>query len=121
MTTPRSRARRVLLGLGTMALVRAATATAAPLPCVDTLRARVEGIDLLLARARSRFEAGAIERGAYRAILELLHDEEAAIHATAAARVYDDIGESNYWHRGRLKFPTVTQQELARLASMPPR
>ena len=119
MTTLRSRTRRVLLGLGTMTLVRAATATAAPVPCVEPLRARVEGIDLLQARARSRFEAGAIDRGAYRAILELLRDEEADIHATAAARAYDDIAESNYWHRGRLKFPTVTQQELARLTSMP--
>lgn len=111
--------RRVMLSHGAAAFAAGAVPTAHDPPAPDTLRIRAEGIDALLARARASFGARLFDRAAYLAILRVLRDEEQAIHGEASARTYDDIAMHNYWHRSRLKFPSVTQQEYDRMMREP--
>jgi hypothetical protein len=114
-------ARRLVLRGGAALLggVLSASLASAATEAVDVLRVRAEGIDALLERARKAHDAGRMTRDAYIAMLQVLRDEEQDVHAAAAARVYDNEGASNYWHRGRLKFPTLTQQELERISRQP--
>jgi uncharacterized protein len=81
----------------------------------DGLRQRVEVVDALLRRAKTGFDTGDIDRAAYGAMLRWLRDEELTVAAEARLRRFADPGVHNYWHRSRLKFPTLTAQELARL------
>jgi len=116
--TRRHPTRRRVLAQGA-AMLGVAAVSPPPAPGVDALRLRIEFIDALLVRARDAHSEGRFDRVAYLAILRWLRDEELVIHAAAAARTYSDITESNYWHRSRLKFPTVTQQELERMERQP--
>lgn len=112
--------RRHVLGGGVAAAVAVLTnSPSSAAEAVDVLRVRVEGIDALLARARKGHDEGRLTRDAYLAVLHLLRDEEADLHAAAAAATYADEAAANYWHRGRLKFPSLTQQELARMTRQP--
>ena len=45
-----------------------------------------------------------------------LRAREVELSAIARARSFSDPTESNYWHRGRLKFPGDLEQLLRRLA-----
>lgn len=117
--------RALLVGVMVVVSGLASAPAAPPLPTsvagepVDVLRVKAEQVDALLDRARTALDAGRMTREAYVAMLQVLRDEELALHAAAAARVYDSEAASNYWHRGRLKFPTRTQQELDRMARRP--
>ena len=48
-----------------------------------------------------------------------LRAREVELFAIARARRFTDLTESNYWHRGRLKFPGDLEQLLRRLAEDP--
>lgn len=86
-----------------------------PAPGPDTqFRYRAQSIDNLLTRARTAWEAKKIPLATYRQVLELLRAEEAQITSDVRAHKFQDISESNYWHRGRLKFPSELQQEWER-------
>jgi hypothetical protein len=45
-----------------------------------------------------------------------LRAREVELFAMARAHSFSDLTESNYWHRGRLKFPGDLEQLLRRLA-----
>lgn len=111
--------RRVMLSYGAAAVAAGVIPPAHDTPAPDALRIRAEGIDALLARARASFAARQFDRVAYLAILRVLRDEEQDIHAQASTRTYDDIATHAYWHRSRLKFPSVTQQEYDRVMREP--
>jgi hypothetical protein len=49
-----------------------------------------------------------------------LRAREVELFAIARARSFTDLTESNYWHRGRLKFPGDLEQLLRRLAEESP-
>jgi len=49
-----------------------------------------------------------------------LRAREVELFALVRARSFTDLTESNYWHRGRLKFPGDLEQLLRRLAEEPP-
>jgi len=49
-----------------------------------------------------------------------LRAREVELFAIARARNFTDLTESNYWHRGRLKFPGDLEQLLRRLAEESP-
>jgi hypothetical protein len=49
-----------------------------------------------------------------------LRAREVELFATARAHNFTDLTESNYWHRGRLKFPGDLEQLLRRLAEESP-
>lgn len=86
-----------------------------PAPGPDTqFRYRAQSIDNLLTRARTAWEAKKMPLATYRHLLELLRAEEAQIATDVRAHKFQDISESNYWHRGRLKFPSELQQEWER-------
>ena len=63
---------------------------------------------------------------AWRANLECLKQacqlraREVELFAIARAHRFTDLTESNYWHRGRLKFPGDLEQLLRRLAEESP-
>ncbi|MBL8141583.1 MAG: hypothetical protein JNM38_10765 [Acidobacteria bacterium] len=111
--------RRVMLSHGAAAVAAGVIPPAHDTPAPDALRIRAEGIDALLARARASFAARQFDRAAYLAILRVLRDEEHDIHAQASTRTYDDLATHTYWHRSRLKFPSVTQQEYDRMMRVP--
>lgn len=46
--------------------------------------------------------------------LRYLRAEELRLFAEVRAHRFADLAESNYWHRGRLKFPGEIQQTLER-------
>jgi hypothetical protein len=52
--------------------------------------------------------------GACLAQLQQMRAMEEALFEEVRAHEFTDINESNYWHRGRLKFPSDIQQELDR-------
>jgi hypothetical protein len=49
-----------------------------------------------------------------------LRAREVELFAAARAHSFTDLTESNYWHRGRLKFPGDLEQLLRRLAEESP-
>jgi len=49
-----------------------------------------------------------------------LRAREVEAFAIARSHSFTDLTESNYWHRGRLKFPGDLEQLLRRLAEEPP-
>lgn len=79
------------------------------------LRACVDAVDRTLDGARRARDARRVDDAGYVAILRWLRDVELAVHAEAGRRTFGDRTVHDYWHRGRLKFPTLTQQELDRL------
>ena len=79
-----------------------------------SFRFRVQSVDSLFERVKGALGEQKIALSAYRAMLELLREEEAAISEEARAHQFRDEAESNYWHRGRLKFPSLLQTELSR-------
>ena len=52
--------------------------------------------------------------GACLAQLQQMRAMEEALFEEVRAHEFSDINESNYWHRGRLKFPSAIEQELSR-------
>jgi hypothetical protein len=81
----------------------------------SALRERVEAIDGLLARAKAARGSGQLDAAAFTAVVRWLRDEELVVHAEAQLRTFADPAMHNYWHRSRLKFPTLVEQELSRL------
>jgi hypothetical protein len=110
------RARRAALALVSAAALAGAAGAQAPSAIADAstadLRRRVERIDAAADRAGAARADGRLDADSYAAFLRWLRAGERAIHAEAATRAFRDITESNYWHRARLKFPSVTAQAL---------
>lgn len=84
-------------------------------PC-DKLRPRAEQIDADYQNLSRRYRKGKLEGRQYERRLKKLRKKEEKIHRQARACSFTDKGEYNYWYRGRLKFPSLIQQELDRLA-----
>ncbi len=83
-------------------------------PC-DRLRAQAEQIDTAYRKLRQRFESGQLKPEKYAHRLNKLRKKERKIHQKARDCTFEDQETYNYWYRGRLKFPTLVQQELDRL------
>ena len=49
------------------------------------------------------------------ATLRQLRQDELQLFADVRAHAFTDLTESNYWHRGRLKFPSELEQLLRRV------
>jgi uncharacterized protein len=79
------------------------------------LRERVEAIDDLFERAKAARASGQLNAAAFGAVVRWLREQELAVHAEAKLRTFADPATDHYWHRSRLKFPTLVEQELARL------
>jgi len=84
-------------------------------PC-DRLRAKAEQIDQDYGELRRRFEAGRLGPRTYERRLNKLRRKERKIRRQARECPFEDKKAYNYWYRGRLKFPSLIQQELDRLA-----
>jgi uncharacterized protein len=76
------------------------------------LHDRVESVDALLSAAKAAHAEHRLDDGSYAEVLRWLRDRETAVHAEARLRTFADPIVHNYWHRSRLKFPTVTEQEI---------
>lgn len=85
-----------------------------------SFRYRADSIDALFQRAGKARTAKKMPAATHMAVLELLREEEVEIYRQAAAHPFKDITESNHWHRGRLKFPSMLEQELQRLRASKP-
>lgn len=77
-----------------------------------SLRYRIETVDALFARARAARRENRISFETYKAIVVLLREEESGIEEQARSRRFEDVEQGTYWQRGRLKFPSVLQQEV---------
>jgi hypothetical protein len=78
-------------------------------------RARDEGLHRRFTDAASRCATRWFSDAGCHAVLVELREEESRLFADVRAHRFSDITESNYWHRGRLKFPSEIEQ-LARPA-----
>ena len=67
----------------------------------------------LFERAKAARDSGQFTAVAVGAVVRWLRDQELAVHAEARLRTFADPAMSNYWHRSRLKFPTLVEQELS--------
>ncbi|MBI4893602.1 MAG: hypothetical protein HY821_23480 [Acidobacteria bacterium] len=99
--------RRALLA----ALPLPAAAGPAPQSPDDSFRYRDASLASIFSRARKARAAQSIPVSAYEAIVKLLREEELALFAEVRAHHFSNETESNYWHRGRLKFPSDLQTE----------
>ena len=83
-------------------------------PCIKSLFGRDER---LIQQADSLFAKGhAMPLQPYRAGLQKLRIEEEQIFSEVKNCDFgEDLRSYNYWHRGRLKFPSKIDQELQRL------
>jgi hypothetical protein len=92
-----------------------ATAQAADAALRERDAALLREIDALTARCAAAWQANPeCLKQACR-----LRAHEVELFATARAHNFTDITESDYWHRGRLKFPGDLEQVLRRLAEDP--
>jgi hypothetical protein len=82
----------------------------------DALRGHLEAIDALAAGARADHASGRLDARAYGVLLGRLRQHELAVYAEARLRTFTQPVEQHYWYRSRFKFPSVTQQELDRIA-----
>lgn len=78
----------------------------------ESFRFRLDTVDALFVKAKAARAAGTLPESAYLPVLELLAAQEKTIHDEARIFPFSNITESNYWHRGRLKFPSSLQTEL---------
>jgi hypothetical protein len=103
--------RRLLAGAMLLAALSVACGRAAPAAGDAAFRTRdaalLADLEALSDSCAGRWSADA----ACLARLCDLRDREQALFADVRAHTFADITESNYWHRGRLKFPG----EIARL------
>jgi hypothetical protein len=63
-------------------------------------------------KLHSDYQQGAIGRKAYLKVLQELREHELKLFNDVKKHDFRNITESNYWHRGRLKFPSIIEQEL---------
>ena len=77
-----------------------------------SFRYRVQTLDSLLERVRAARHSGKITEPEYRLVVGLLAEEEDLITQEVKNFQFRDQSESNYWHRGRLKFPSAIEMEL---------
>jgi hypothetical protein len=80
-----------------------------------SFRYRAETVDSVFRRAKAARTQRKIDYSAYTSIVGLLRAEEVTIYAEAKAHPFQDLAESNYWRRGRLKFPSSLETEIRRL------
>jgi hypothetical protein len=80
------------------------------------LRGHVEAIDALAAAAKADHASGRLDVQAYGVVLRRLREHELEVYAEARLRTFAQPIDHNYWYRSRFKFPSVTQQELDRIA-----
>jgi hypothetical protein len=93
-----------------------AAAPAADAALRERDRALLGEIDALTARCAAAWQASPeCLKQACR-----LRAREVELFAIARAHNFTDLTESNYWHRGRLKFPGDLEQLLRRLAEDSP-
>jgi hypothetical protein len=85
----------------------------------ESFRFRQETVDALFERAKAARAARTLPESAYLPVLELLAAQEKTIQDEARVFPFSDITESNYWHRGRLKFPSSLKTELQLLRQNP--
>jgi len=81
-------------------------------PDERSFRYRIQTADSLFQRVKSAWAQQKIAYSAYRSMIEILRDEELEISQEAKVHQFKDPAESNYWSRGRLKFPSPIQTEL---------
>lgn len=77
-----------------------------------SFRCRVETVDSLFRRAKEARSQAKIDYSAYKSMVGLLREEEVKICAEAKVWSFQDLTESNYWKRGRLKFPSSLESEI---------
>lgn len=109
--TTTSRRTALLAGLLGLSQVLPAQETSQKPPDVS-FRFRAASIDSMFQRARKARAAQSIPYSAYDALVRMLREEELALMAQARAHEFTDEAEAAHWHRGRLKFPSVLEQEL---------
>ena len=98
-----------------LALVSAAPACRPGSPPTDaSFRTRDAALLGRFAELEARCASRWAEDRDCRARLRQLRDEEIRLFAEVRAHRFADLTESNYWHRGRLKFPGAIEQLLER-------
>jgi len=92
-----------------------ATAQAADAALRERDAALLREIDALTARCAAAWQANpeCLKQACQ------LRAREVELFAIVRAHSFTDLTESNYWHRGRLKFPGDLEQLLRRLAEDP--
>jgi uncharacterized protein YlxW (UPF0749 family) len=82
----------------------------------DSKPAALRAQDLQLStqfdKLQKSYQSGSISKPDYLARLRELRERELQLLDQARAAKLDDPLEYNYWHRGRLKFPSRIQMEL---------
>lgn len=78
-------------------------------------RARDERLQARLADASARCAGRWAADAVCLATLRQLRQDELQLFADVRAHAFTDLTESNYWHRGRLKFPSEIEQLLRRV------
>lgn len=103
----------ILAGAHAVLAVVAAAAACRPGPRTDaSLRARDTALLERFADLEGRCASRWAEDQECRARLRQMRAEEARLFAEVRAHRFEDLTESNYWHRGRLKFPGAIEQLL---------
>ena len=67
------------------------------------------------ADVKARHERGRLSAAAYVSAVRALRTRELKLFAAVRRHHFKDLTESNYWYRGRLKFPGVIEMELQSL------
>jgi uncharacterized protein len=84
----------------------------------EALRGHVDAVDAMAAAAKADRAGGRLDARAYGEVLRRLREHELAVYAEARLRRFTQAIDEHYWHRSRLKFPSVTQLELDRIADL---
>jgi hypothetical protein len=99
-----------------LALLLAAPACRPSSPATDaSFRTRDAALLGRLAELEGRCASRWVEDRECLTRLRQLRAEEIRLFAEVRAHRFADLTESNYWHRGRLKFPGEIEQILERL------
>lgn len=77
------------------------------------------------ADTKTRRQRGELSAAGYATAVSALRTRELELFAAVRRHHFEDLTESNYWHRGRLKFPGVIEMEWRALresdpAALPP-
>ena len=78
----------------------------------SSFRYRWTSVNAVFLRAKRARAEQLISYSAYTALVQVLAQEETSISDEVRRHKFTDQTESNFWHRGTLKFPTNIQTEL---------
>lgn len=101
-----------MMKLGAAALIVAALFAACSRPSESSFRERDNQLMAEYEKLHNDYQHGKVSREEYLRDLQELRERELQLFHDVKKHKFRDITEANYWYRGRLKFPSMIEQEL---------